>query len=117
MEPARIEDIRISASVRMPLEKVRMLPDRDRIEHVLYHTRTAGFGSLGDVFLTQLGYIRSKHQEGYSTICQLLENPILCPVHLMLLKYQQFENYMVKYSKEKVKEEMDKLISSFWLRK
>ncbi len=35
----------------------------------------------------------------------------------MLLKDQRFENYMVKYSREKVKEEMDKLISSFRLRK
>lgn len=101
----------------MPLEEVHMLPDRDCVEHVLYHTRTARFRLLGDVFLMQLGCICSRHQEDCTTICKLLENPVLCPVPLMLLKDQQFENYMVKYNKEKVKKEMDKLISSSRLRK
>lgn len=37
MEPACIEDIHIPMSVRIPLEEVRMLSDRDHIKHVLYY--------------------------------------------------------------------------------
>ena len=101
----------------MPLEDVRLLPERDRVEHVLYYARSAGFGLLGDMFLTQLGCIRSRHQEGCTTVCQLLENPVLRPVHLMLYKDRRFDTYMAKYSREKIKEEMDKLISSPQVRK
>ncbi len=82
------------------------------MEHVLYHAHSAGFDSLGDVFLTQLGCIQNRHQEGCNTVCCLLENPGLYPLYLMLYKDQRFDTYMIKYSRRKVKEEMDKLISN-----
>lgn len=84
------------ASVRMPAEEVRQLSDRDRVEHVLYHARSAGFKSLGDVFLTQLKSIRSRYQEGCTTVCQLLENPVFHSLHLMLHKDRRFVTYMEK---------------------
>ena len=105
------------ASVRMPVDEVRQLSDRDCVEHVLYHARCAGFESLGNVFLTQLKSIRNRHQEGCTTLCQLLENPVLRPLHLMLHKDRRFVTYMEKYGRAKIKEEMDKLISSPRLRK
>lgn len=117
MELACVEGIYIPALAWMPLKEVRMLLDKDRVEHVLYPVRIAGFRWLGDVFLTQLECIRSRYQEGCTTVCQQLENQVLYLVHLILLKDQRFENYMVKYSREKVKEEIDKLISSSRLQK
>lgn len=56
------------------------------MEHILYHARSARFELLGDVFLTQLKSIPNRHQEGCATVHQLLENPVLRPVHLMLIK-------------------------------
>ena len=99
----------------MPLEEICILPDRDCVKYILYYVCIARFGSLGNVFLTQLECIHSSYQEGCTTVCQLFENPVLYPIYLMLLKDQRFENYMVKYSREKVNKEMDKLISSPWL--
>lgn len=92
-----------------------MLLDRNCIKYVLYHTYIIRFDLLSDVFLTQLGYICSRHQEDCSTICQLLENPVFYLVYLMLLKNQRFENYIVKYSRKKVIKEIDMLISSLLL--
>lgn len=87
------------------------------MEHVLYHAGSAEFDSLGDVFLTQRGCIQNRHQEGCNTVCCLFENLGLRLLHLILHKDQWFDTYMVKYSRKKVKEEIDKLISSPQLRK
>lgn len=70
----------------MLLEEICILPERYRIEHTLYHVHIAGFGTLSDIFLTQLGCIYNKYQESYTIVFQLLENPVFCPVHLMLFK-------------------------------
>ncbi len=80
------------------------------MEHVLYHARSVGFDSLGEVFLTQLGYIENRYQEGYNTVCCLFEDSRLCPLYLILHQDQRFDTYIVKYSQRKVKKEMDKLI-------
>ena len=101
----------------MPLEDVCMLPDRDRVEHVLYHALSAGFDSLGDMFLTHLRCIQNKHQKDCNIVYCLLENPGLRPLHLMLHKDQRFYMYIVKYSWKKIKKEIDKLISSPQFRK
>ncbi len=101
----------------MPVEKVQQLPDRDRVEHVIYHVRSAGFESLGDVYLTQLKSICTSHQKGCTTLCQPLENPMFRPLHLMLYKDWRFVTYMEKYDWAKIKEEMNKLISSPRLKK
>ena len=87
------------------------------MEHVLYYARSAGFKSIGNVFLTQLKSIHSRYQESYITICQLLENPVFYPLHLMLYKDWQFVTYIEKYYWAKVTKEMDKLILSPRLRK
>lgn len=105
------------ASVWMPVEDVQQLSDRDRVEHLLYYTRSAGFKLLGDVFLTQLKSICSRIQEGCRTVCQLLENPVFHSLHLMLYKDRRFVTYMEKYGRAKVTEEMNQLISTPRLRK
>ncbi len=87
------------------------------MEHFLYDARYAGFKSLGNVFLTQLKSIHNRHQDSCITLCQLLENPVLHPLHLILHKDRRFVTYMEKYGRAKIKEEMDKLISSLRLRK
>ena len=87
------------------------------MKHVIYHTRCIGFELLDDLFLTQLKSIRNRHQEGCITLCQLLENPVLRPLYLMLHKDRRFVIYMEKYGWAKIKKEMDKLISSPRLKK
>lgn len=91
-----------------------MLLDRDCVEYVLYYAHITRFGLLSNIFLIQLGYIYSEYQKSCIIICQLLKNQVLCLIHLMLFKDQQFKNYMVKFSREKVNKEMNKLISSSW---
>ncbi len=68
------------------------------MKYVLYYAYCTIFELLGNVFLTQLKSIRNRHQEGYTTLCQLLENPMLYLLHLMLYKDRQFVIYMEKYS-------------------
>lgn len=51
------------------------------------------------------------------TLCQLFENPVFCLLYLILYKDQQFIIYIEKYGRSKIKEEIDKLISSPRLRK
>ncbi len=82
----------------MFVDKVQQLPNRDRVEYVLYHARCAGFKLLGDMFLMQLKSICNRHQKSCTTLCQLLENPVFRPLHLMLYKDWQFVTYMEKYS-------------------
>lgn len=74
------------ALVWMSVEEVRQLSNRDWLEHILYNARINRFELLGDVFLTQLKSIQSRYPESYTTICQLLENPVFRPLHLMLYK-------------------------------
>ncbi len=105
------------ASVWMPVDEVRQLRNKDRVKHVLYYACYSGFELLGDLFLTQLKSIRNRHQEGCTTLCQLLENPVLRPLHLMLYKDRRFVIYMEKYGRAKIKEEMNKSISSPRLKK
>lgn len=111
METTHVEDVHISMSVQIPLKDVDMLPDKDHIEQVLYYACISGYRSLGDISFTQLGYICSRHQKDSIILCQLFGKLMLCSVYLMILKNLRFENYMVKYSREKVKKEIDKLIS------
>lgn len=94
------------------LKKSLPTSDRDCVEYILYHPYIAGFSLVSDVFLIQLGYICSRYQKDYLTICLLLDNPVLCPIYLILYKDQQFKNYIVKYSRQLIMKEMNKLISS-----
>ncbi len=72
---------------------------------------------MGDVFFTQLKFIYNRHQKGGTTLCELLENPVFHPLYLMLHKNRRFIIYMEKYGRVKIKKEIDKLISSPYLRK
>ncbi len=101
----------------MLVDEVQQLPDKNRVKHVLYYTRCARFELLDDIFLTQLKSIRNRHQESYTSLCQLLKNPVLRPLHLILYKDRQFVTYIEKYSWAKNKKKINKLISSPCLRK
>lgn len=96
----------------MPLKDNYMFLDKDCIEYVLYHAHSTRFDLLDNVVLTQPGCIQNKHQNGCNTVYYLLENLELRLLHLILYKDQQFDTYIVKYSRRKVIKEMDKLIFS-----
>lgn len=65
----------------------------------------------------QVRCIYNKYQKGCTIVCRLHKNLVICLIYLMLLKDQRFGNYMIKYNKEKVNKEIDKLISGLQLQK
>lgn len=58
---ARPKAIHMLASVWMSVNEVQQLPNRNRVENILYHARCAGFELLSNVFLTQLKSIYNRH--------------------------------------------------------
>ena len=56
------------------------------MEHVIYYLYSVEFELLGNLFLTELKSIYSRHQKGYATIYQIIENLVLHLLQLILYK-------------------------------
>ena len=96
----------------MPIQEVRNLPDRDRVEYVAFYARMAGFNNLSETFLTLLRCIPLKHREGCNTICDIIQNPELHGVRTLLIKDPRFISYVTNSARELVQAEMINVISS-----
>ena len=100
----------------MPIQEVRNLPDRDRVEYVAFYARMAGFNNLSETFLTLLRCIPLKHHEGCNTICDIIQNPELHRVRILLIKDSRFISYITNSARELVQAEMISVTSSNQLR-
>ncbi len=100
----------------MPIEEVRNLPDRDRVEYVAYYTWMAGFNNLSEMFLTLLRCIPLRHREGCNTICDIIQNPELHRVRNLLIKDPRFISFVTNSAQELVQAEMKSVTSSNQLR-
>ena len=69
--------MRAPATIGMPIDKVRLLPERQQAEFVVYYTRQGGFETLGNAFLAQLQNIPNRHREGFNTVCTIMQSPNL----------------------------------------
>ncbi len=113
-----MEELRHPTSVGLPLEELRLLSDKYRMEYLVYHALSVGFGSLGDAFFMQQHCSQTRHhQKGCDTVCRLLRNPVLHPFQVMIRKDRQFQAYIHDYSRSKIKAEMRKLIANIYLKK
>ncbi len=86
----------------MPIEEVRNLPDRDRMEYVAYYARMAGFNNLSETFLTLLRCIPLRHHEGCNTICDIIQNSELHRVQNLLIKDPRFISFITNSAQELV---------------
>lgn len=102
-------------SVWIQWENIYIFSNRNCVKSILYHICIVRFCWLDDIFFMQLEFIYIWHHKSCVTICRLLKNFVFCLIYLILLNNQQFQNYKIKYSMKKVNEEINRLISSFWL--
>ena len=101
--------MRVPATVDMPIDQVRQLSERQRVEFVVYQVRQAGFDSIGDAFLAQLRTIPNRHQEGSNAACTILQSPLLGGVCKIMEKDQRFNSYVTTYAQNRIGKEMRKL--------
>ena len=96
----------------MPIEEVRHLFDRERVEYVAYYVRMAGFNTLGETFVAQFCCILLRHCESCDTICDIIQTPALHGVQSLLDKDPRFVAYVTSSAWELVQAKMENMSSS-----